>query len=87
MKNSLKLKLAAATSAVATAFTALAAHAQVTFSATAPQATLTNVTDGAIDFFWDNATGVILTVAAIGIVMFLVSLVLRKLSAGKKRPL
>jgi len=60
------------------------AHAQVTFSATAPQAALTNSIDGSLDFFWDNATGVLVTVAAIGIVLTLAMMVIRKLG-GKKR--
>lgn len=63
-----------------------AVHAQVTFSATAPQAGLQAVVDGSTDFFWDNAPYVILIVAAIGIVMFLAGMLLRKLGAKKKAP-
>jgi len=82
--NGAKLKIASALSALGTLALAAATHAQVTFSATAPQAALTNSIDGSLDFFWDNATGVLVTVAAIGIVLTLAMMVIRKLG-GKKR--
>jgi len=57
--NGAKMKIASALGALGTLALAAATHAQVTFSATAPQAALTNSIDGSLDFFWDNATGVL----------------------------
>lgn len=79
-----RLALGAGTVAATLGALAPAVHAQVTFSATAPQAALVTVTDGATDFFWDNAPGVVLIVAAIGIVIMLAMLVIRKLGGKKK---
>jgi len=84
MTTNAKLKIASALGAIGTLATAIATHAQVTFSATAPQAALTNSIDGSLDFFWDNAPAVVLIVAAIGIVLALAGLLLRKLGAKKK---
>jgi len=84
MNNALKVWVISSVSAVGAFATAVATHAQVTFSATAPQAALTSTVDGSLDFFWDNAPGVLITVAAIGIVLTLALMVIRKLG-GKKR--
>ncbi|GEM_PF-5990358 len=83
MKNTLKLKLAAAGSAIGTFATALATHAQVTFSATAPQDALETVVTGSTGFFYDNAPGVLLTGIAIGILLGLAGWLVRRLMARR----
>lgn len=68
---------------VSAALLGLEAHAQVTFSATAPQAALQSVVDGSTGFFYDNAPGVLLTGIAIGIVLGLASWLIARLMHRK----
>jgi hypothetical protein len=70
---------AGSAAAAVVALVAPAAHAQVTFSATAPQTALQTVVDGAVGFFYQNAPGVLLTGIAIGIVLGLASWLIGRL--------
>jgi len=70
-------------SALGTFALAAATHAQVTFSATAPNAALVTAVDGSQDLFWDNAGNIMLIIAAVGIVVSLFYLVYRTLRRRK----
>lgn len=65
--------------AAAVATLAPSAHAQVTFSATAPQTALQEIVDGTTGFFYANAPAVLLTGIAIGIVLGLASWLIGRL--------
>jgi len=65
------------------ALMAASAHAQVTFSATAPQQALQTIADGSTNFFYANAPGVLLIGIAVGIVMGLAGWLIRRLMARR----
>lgn len=66
------------------ALVAASAHAQVTFSATAPQNAIQAVYDGALGFFYANAPQIILTVVALSLATAFIALIARKLRGATR---
>jgi len=88
MKNTIVTRAIAysmgASAAVATLLMATAAHAQVTFSATAPQTALQTVVDGGTTFFYANMPAILLTGLSISLVVAFISWLFRKLRGGTR---